>query len=110
MSAKKIIGLVFMVIGIAAYLTGSYISSQVTAGQGQVNSAQSSVNAGKSITSSNQYTKEIGNLAASPVQKKIDMGQQDIDTYTQVAFWLHVGGAIFFLLGAGLFGLSFKKT
>lgn len=112
MNGKKIVGSVALILGAGMYLMSSYISEQVSEGQGQINSAQKKVDTGNKIFSQSGYTKGIGKAVTGSVQKQIDEGQTEVDKYSQIASGLHVGGILVFIVGIGLLAYSFsrKKT
>jgi hypothetical protein len=106
---KRVVGTIILAVGVIAYVLGMYIEGEVGAGKKKIAKAESSVNAGKELSSLSPVTKEIEDLASSGVEKKIDEGKQDVATYTKVAEILHMGGIVFFIGGALLIVMSFTN-
>ena len=109
MNIKRISGITIAVIGICAYLFGSYIEAQVNDGKGQISSGQKKVDTIRDVGGLSPYTQDLGDSVASSGQKKIDEGQKLVDKYEELAEELHLGGVLLFLIGAGLTGWSFVQ-
>ncbi len=105
----KKFGIIVLILGIACIGVSIYIKSQVEAGKEQVSSAQDKVDKGTSFFSLSPTTKSIGKELSSPIQKKIDQGKVDIETYEAVSLWLRVGGAILVILGLGILFIRKKR-
>jgi hypothetical protein len=109
MNKKRILGIILLVVGFAMYLFSNYIEGQVTEGRKKISSAQKTVDQSNSLFSHNPYSEEIGKGITGSAQKKINEGKNEANTYEQMATWLHVGGAILIVVGAGIFIMSFMK-
>lgn len=110
MVAKKIIGLVASIIGIALILLSIYITNRTEEGKMQVASAQKKVDQGTGLFSLNPVAKEIGKeVITDPAQKKIHEGNQQIAQYEMLAKWSQIGGIALFVLGAGIVFIGRKK-
>lgn len=109
MSKKGIWGIVLIIIGVILFVFGSYISGEVSDGEKKIKHAQQTVDQGKRLTSSNRYTKGIGNMAAHPVQKKIDEGKTEAKNYQTLASILHGSGIVVFIIGVGCIVFSFTS-
>jgi hypothetical protein len=105
----KKLGIVLLILGIASVGASIYIKGEVEAGKEQVSSAQDTVDKGNSLFSLNPATEDIGKELSSPIQKKIDQGNADIETYEAVALWSRVGGAILIILGLSMLFIRKKK-
>lgn len=106
---RKITGIVFIIIGIALYFTGNYVANEVKAGRKKIENAQQAVDAGTALTKTNKATKGVGDIFASPIQKRIDDGRHDAAYYESVAYWLHLWAVIITILGIILFIFGFVK-
>ena len=107
MNVRKILGFVLVVVGVALFVFGGYVSGQVDDGRKKIKSAEQGVNFSRRITRSNQYTKDIGEMATQSAQRKIDQGRRYADSYQTLAFWLSLSGIIVFAVGILLFIIGF---
>lgn len=99
MTARRIIGILMLMCGVALILASKYIKSQVEQGQQQINSAQAKVNQADSLLSLNPTSKQVGQVFTDSAQKKIDAGKQQVIEYTTLADRLRVSGIAVFVLG-----------
>lgn len=109
MSAKRIVSIVLLILGVGFYIFGTYIESEVTQGEKKIANAQGMVDKGKSLTDITPFTKGIGDMATSSAQKKIDEGKEKAHNYQILANWLHGSGIGLFVIGAILLGVSFIR-
>lgn len=107
MRAKKIIGLVLIILGVASYLFGNYVATQVVDGKKKIAKTQKTVNKVRGITDLNPDTKVVGKIATQPIQKKIDEGRGDVKTYGTLAMLLHTVGIVLFAIGLLLLLMGF---
>lgn len=104
MKKRKMMAIVFLVVGIVCLGASHYIKTQVAGGQEQVDSAQKSLDRGSKLFSNNPVSKEVGDtLFVKPIQKKIDAGQEEVLYYARIAQFLQVAGIILIIVGAVLF-------
>ncbi|PCI95942.1 hypothetical protein COB11_00650 [Candidatus Aerophobetes bacterium] len=104
---KRIIGIVFLVLGIGFYVFGNYVASEVADGRKKISSGQKSVDDVQSLSKLTPFTKGIGKAATGSAQKKIDKGREDVRKYQILADWMHGVGIGVFVIGAGLLAYSF---
>ena len=78
MTAKRIFGIVALVIGIVLVGFSSYIKSQVAQGKVKIDNAQKQVDQGSSLFSLSPATKEVGKGITDSAQKN----------WTQQTKWL----------------------
>lgn len=109
MKTRRILGIIFLILGVALYIFGSYISGEVSEGRKKIASAQKSVDQGRGFSQLSPYTKDIGDIIADSAQKKIDEGKQQADEYQVLANWLHRAGIIIFIVGVGFLAFSFTR-
>lgn len=109
MFVRRIVSILLLIIGITAFLFGSYISDQVLQGQNKIDNTQNSVNQVRKFTRIIPYTKTIGKIATARIQQRIEEGKETVSQYQKMAYWLHIGGGISFLLGAILLIFSFSN-
>ena len=108
MNIRRVSGIILLIIGIVMYFFANYIADQVTAGKEQISSAQSKVDAGNTLFSLNPYSKQIGKaVVTDPAQQQINEGKQQVSQYDQISHWLHTGGIVVMIIGAGLIIISF---
>ena len=105
---KKILGLLLIAGGITLLGISYYIKHEVEVGKEKIASAQEKVDIGKKIFSMNSTTKEIGKIATSPIEHKINNGVRDVAYYEKLAYELQIGGVLLFVLGMGLLFLPKK--
>jgi ABC-type multidrug transport system permease subunit len=105
---KKILGIILLLIGLAMFFMSNYIAEQVLEGRQKIAKAQGNVDTGKKLFSLSPYTKGAGNLATSPVQKKIDAGKQEVSAYDQLAGRLYIGGIVVSIVGMGVIVWGFR--
>ena len=98
-----------MILGIALFIIGSSISSRVSEGQRQLDSAQEGVNIGRGLSDLNPYTSEVGNVVADAAQSKIDQHRQEAGRYQTAATWLHTLGIILFASGLALLLYTLRR-
>lgn len=108
MLGRRITSIVLLILGIAMFIFGSYISGQVAQGEKKIANAQQNVNQVRKLTKASPYTKGLGKVATQPVQQKINEGKQTASQYKKVATWLHIGGSVLFILGVVLLIFSFS--
>lgn len=109
MNIKKILGIVLFVIGIALYFISNYIMDQVNEGKQKISSAQKQVDQSNDLFSLAPYGKDIGKELTNPAEKKIHAGQEQVNYYQNTAHFLHIGGVVLMVLGAGTFLIGFIK-
>ncbi|MFA6119560.1 MAG: hypothetical protein WCT85_00600 [Parachlamydiales bacterium] len=109
MLAKKILGIIIAILGVAMLISSFYIKSQVEQGRKQISEAQHQVDQGKALFSLNPVTKEVGKEIARPVEKKIKAGTEKANLYNTIALYLQIGGCIFIILGSGIVFIGNKK-
>lgn len=109
--AKKIIGILLIFLGVAAFLFANYVANQVEEGKQKIKNTQKTVNQVKKISKVNPYSKAIGEIATQPVQEKINAGKEEVKQYSKLAKRLYVGSYISFGLGLLflIFGFIYKK-
>ena len=110
MKIQRIISGLLVITGICLYIFGSYVTSEVEGGRKKIHSAQHNVDTGKALTDLSPYTKDIGDIATKPIQKKIDEGKDEADSYETLAFFLHAGGIVLFVFGVVFLVFSFKRA
>ncbi len=106
---KKILGSILLLIGLAMFFMSNYIAEQVLEGRQKIAKAQGQVDTGKKIFSLSPYTKGAGNLATSPIQKKIDAGKQEVSAYDELAHQLYIGGIVVSLVGISVIVWGFRS-
>ena len=119
MIAKKILGVLIVLIGIAMLGGSYYIQNQVNEGKIQVASAQSKVDTGKALFSNIPVAKDVGVVGeigkgigkglASSAQSKIDAGSEQIRHYEKMAFGLKMGGIALIIVGIAVVFIGRKK-
>ena len=109
MKGKKLLSIVLIVAGIVMLGFSYYIKGEVAKGQGQVDSAQSSVDKSQSLFGLNPVTKDVGKGLTSGIQQKINEGQADIAYYTTVSNVLMIAGIVCVVVGAGIFFVGRKR-
>jgi len=100
--AKRMAGIGSLVIGAALIVFSLVIKQKVREGQGQISSAEQSVQKGQGLFGSNPYTKPLGDNLVSGANKKIAAGKESIAYYTQLSNIMMVGGIVLVVLGGGL--------
>lgn len=96
---KKILCPILIVLGIGAFIFGIYISGQVRIGEKKIHNAQKGVNQVCNLAKGNSYTKLVGKVATSPIQKKINEGKGTVQGYKKLASWLKISGIVLFSVG-----------
>jgi hypothetical protein len=109
MRLLRILGVLFILVGIAALGGSMYISNQVAEGEVKIKKAESAVDKGNALFSLSPVTKELGQSITDSAGKKIEAGKQQIAQYTELAGQLKIGGIILIVIGAGLFLIRPKK-
>lgn len=95
----KILGIGLIVMGIASFIGGNYISSQVNQGKRKVRKAQSGVDAVNSASSSDPALYFFSKAATGPIQKQINEGKRDIVYYQSLAKNLDIAGWVMLVIG-----------
>ncbi|KKM70340.1 hypothetical protein LCGC14_1441680, partial [marine sediment metagenome] len=62
MHAKRISGIIIVIIGVSLILSSFYIKSRVRSGRQEISEAQSTVSKGKELFSFTKETKEVGEV------------------------------------------------
>ncbi len=110
MTAKRIIGTLVLIIGIASVIASLYITNRIEEGKEQISSAQKKVDKGSSLFSMNPVAKELGQgIITDPAQKKINEANQEVAQYEILAKRLKIGGIILAVLGLGILFVGKKK-
>ena len=105
----KKIGILLLIIGIAAIGSSFYIKSRVDTGKEEISRAQSHLDQSSSLFSQNPVIKEIGQEFSGAAQRKINAGKNEVKDYEEKALWLMAGGIICIVIGLGIFFVSKKK-
>lgn len=108
MLAKRILGIIFIVIGITLISTSFYITNRVNEGREEIAQAQEKVSIGKKILSFNPFGKKIAKRITDAIEKRIEEGSLKVDTYATISLLFKGGGGVFIVLGVGLIILSIK--
>lgn len=113
---KRILGILILIAGIVMILFSNYIFEQIGEGNAKIASAESKMEAGKTMfgmapkqVTENPLYKGSTGMMTSSIQQKIDEGKHTIAYYEQVATWLKWGGWAAVIIGALLFLFSFGK-
>jgi len=109
MRTKIILGIITILLGIAALGTSFYINHRVGEGREQIAEAQNKVQKGKELFSLNPLTEEVGKGLANMAQHKLDAAQEQTDYYEQISKWLKLGGIIVIVLGVGVIFIGKRK-
>lgn len=109
MSVKKILGIIFVVVGIAFIYTSTYIKGEVEEGRGKIRRGQEQVDQGKRIFNLTPHTAPVGDVLTAPAQSKINQGRRDIVKYQQMSYWFMGIGVACIIIGVLLF-FSKRKT
>ncbi len=95
----KILGITLIVMGIASFVGGNYIRSQVDQGKKKVRKAQSGVNAVNSASSSDPALYFFSKAATGPIQSQINEGKKDIVYFQALAKNLDIAGWVMVIVG-----------
>lgn len=109
MRLLRILGVLLILVGIAAIGGSMYIFNQVAEGKVKIKKAESAVEKGNTLFSLSPVTKELGQSITDSAEKKIDAGKQQIEKYTELAGQLKIGGIVLIVIGVGLFLIRPKK-
>ena len=109
MLAKKISGIILIILGVSLILSSFYIKSLVRTGREQISEAKESIRKGKQLFSLNPYSKEVGKNITDPAERKIKEGSAKADRYDTLALWFQIGGGVFIVIGSVLIFISRKK-
>ncbi len=109
MNLKRILGIIILIAGISMYLFSNYITEQVHAGKNKISKAQKQINQANTLFSLNPVAKEVGKQVTDAGQEKIKEGEQQVQSYEQMAHRLYVGGIAAVILGAGIVAISLIK-
>ncbi len=109
MDYKKIAGILLVAGGITLLAFSYYIKHEVEVGKGKIANAQEKVDTGNRLFSMNPTSKEVGKIATSPIQRKINAGVRDVAYYEKLAYELQIGGILLFILGMGVFFLPRRR-
>lgn len=102
--------IVMIISGMALLGLSHYIQGEVLKGREQISDAQGKVNTGKKLFSLSPATKSAGDKATGFVQKKIDEGKEEADSYEALASKLQMGGVLLILGGLGLVAADFFRN
>jgi uncharacterized protein YjeT (DUF2065 family) len=108
-NAKRIVGIVLIIAGIAMLGFSYYIKQEVAAGNLQISSAQEKVDRSQGLFNLNPVTKEVGKGLTGAAQSKIDEGKRDVEYYTHLANTLQIAGIACIVVGAIVIFLGRKK-
>jgi len=106
---KKIVGFIFILIGIALIGAFFYIKSRTEEGSRQVQEAQSKVDLGNKLFSLNPVTKQAGGYLSAPMQQRIDAAIEEIGGYEEAARVSKIGGIVFLIVGGLLILVPRKR-
>ena len=96
---KKIVPLLFILVGVALVVLGIYMKGQVQEGRGRLAQAQQGVDIAKDVLNTNEYTAPVSGLVTDPVQSKIDQNQAKASAYATLSSWCLGVGIALILLG-----------
>lgn len=100
MRQRKIIGVIFCIIGIVLILAGRYVQSEIAQGRGQIHQAEQASTAAKGILSSqNSHVQKYGNKALGYVEDRVDEGTLQANFYEKVSYALFALGVIAIIVG-----------
>ena len=109
MIAKRVSGVIILVLGVSLIASSFYIKSRVRSGREQISEAEDTVRQGKRLFSLNPITKEVGKHITGPAERKIKEGSAKADRYDTLALWFQIGGGVFIVIGSSLIFISRKK-
>ena len=110
MNRTRILGIVILVAGATSLFFANYIANQVREGKIQIVKGEKTINAGNKLFSLNPATEQVGKMATSSAQKKIDSGKNQVAYYENMAKNLQTSGIIGLVLGGGIFLYSFAGS
>jgi hypothetical protein len=109
MNKQRIVGIVLLLVGIAALFFSGYIYAQVEEGRGKISNVQSKVDVGNKLLSIDPTLKKIGEPLTGSVQKQIDEGAATAERYETIAHFTQLGGIALLISGAVVLILSFNR-
>jgi hypothetical protein len=99
---KKIIGLIFFLLGAALIAFSALITADVQEGEQKIEKSQQTVDTVKQVSRIHPLVKKIAEIATAPVQSKIDQGTEEANKYRGISLILAIFG-----LSSAFFGLIF---
>lgn len=110
MNTKRIIGIIIIIIGVVSLITSRYIKHRVEEGKGEISSAEKKVGQADSLFSLHPFAEEVGKKGfTDSARKKIEQGKRDVKEYSELAYWLQIGGIVLIVAGVGVVFISGKK-
>jgi uncharacterized membrane protein len=109
MNAKKILGIIVLVVGVVMLFVSSNIKKQVAEGTLKVSSAEKTVGQVNSIFSRSPGTKQLSQGVTRGAEKKIAAGKEQIAYYSKLADQLQIGGFVLVAAGILIFVLGRHK-
>lgn len=108
--AKKILGIIATIIGIALFAMSLYITAQVDDGKMQVASGQKKVDSINKVMPKDSTVGTLGRKTITdPGQKKINEGKEQIAEFEGIARNLKVAGIFLVIAGIGVILWGRKK-
>jgi len=110
MSAKKILGILFLLGGMGLFGTSVYIKGRVEEGKQQVSQAEAQVDQGLGGPAPlRPFARRVEKEFTGAAQSRIASAKGDIAHYEQMAKYFQFGGIGLFVIGAGMLIFGRKK-
>jgi hypothetical protein len=109
MRIGRILGLLFVIVGIGCLSLSYYINAQVEQGREKIAHAQKNVNVIGGLFSITPVSKEVGQPLTGAAQHRIDQGIQEAEHYAKYVNRLLTGGVALIVIGIGVFFIGKKK-
>jgi len=109
MNAKRIIGIVLLIIGIIMICFSVYIKQEVSEGKIKIARGEKAVGRGKDLFNLTPVTEPFSGMFTGAAEKKIEKGKKDVEYYENLSNGLMAGGVVLIVVGVILVAVGRKK-
>jgi hypothetical protein len=109
MVARRIVGIILVLAGIAMLVSSHIITVRVAEGSMQISSAQGQVDQANQLFSLNPYSKQAGKVVTGSAQNQINEGRHTVAYYEGLARTLQIAGIVSIIVGVGVFFIGGGK-
>lgn len=111
MRSTRIIGILAIIVGAGLLVFANVIADRIEEGRQEINAGQKKIDTTQKVfgIGNNPVAKQVGQSVTSSGQRRINEGQAQITTYSQLVQYFRIGGGVLIVIGIFLLFYGKKK-